>query len=340
MMEIGGDALDNDLGGPPMRMYLAAVVMIFGVIPADWFARARTIIAGTVKDMANMGKNLLMPLLFVGFLLCLLGVVCPMRALASPKDHGNVGVLQIDSEDTNSSALRRGLVDVALVIDGTGSMKVIVDDVNAEMSRLVDGLHRLVPETRIGIVIFGGKGEPMDVQPLTFSKANLQGFLGGLNQKKGGDWEEDTVGGCQTAIEKMEWRPHARLIIVLIGDSPPNKNDFGQLTELLRSFQKAGGEFDAIDVAEEEHRRFEVDFWRKSHHEDPPSISPLPEFYQQAKPAYRALTNLGGGTMETLGENEQIDDQIWGLATAGLGGHPSSGIGPTSNSVGASPNRD
>jgi hypothetical protein len=270
--------------------------------------------------MVNIGKNWLMPLLFVGFLLCLFGVGSPTRALATPQDQGNVGVLRIsDSEDTNSSALSRGGVDVALVIDGTGSMKMIIDDVNAEMSRLVDGLHGLVPETRIGIVIFGGKGEQMDVQPLTSSKAKLQGFLGGLNQKGASDREEDTLGGCQTAIEKMEWRPYAKRIIVLIGDSPPSKNDFGRLTDLLRSFQKSGGEFDAIDVAEEEHRRFEVDFWRKNHHEDPPSISPLPEFYQQAKPAYRALTSTGGGKMETLGENERIDDQIWGLATAGLG---------------------
>ena len=46
-------------------------------------------------------------------------------------------------------------------IDGTGSMHLIIDDVEAKMGQLVHAIHRLVPIARIGMVVFGGKGEKM-----------------------------------------------------------------------------------------------------------------------------------------------------------------------------------
>ncbi|MGO9452527.1 MAG: hypothetical protein ACLQDV_16030, partial [Candidatus Binataceae bacterium] len=57
--------------------------------------------------------------------------------------------------------LRRKGLDVVLVIDGTGSMNLIIDDVKAKMAQLIQSIHRLVPIARVGIIIFGGKGEAM-----------------------------------------------------------------------------------------------------------------------------------------------------------------------------------
>ena len=90
--------------------------------------------------------------------------------------------------------LRRKGLDVVLVIDGTGSMRLIIDDVKAKMQQLVQSIHRLVPIARIGIIVFGGKGEKMDVQPLTLSPQKLIDFLNGIQAMGGGEWEEDTLG--------------------------------------------------------------------------------------------------------------------------------------------------
>ena len=126
--------------------------------------------------------------------------------------------------------LRRKGLDVVLVIDGTGSMSLIINDVKARMGQLIQAIHRLVPIARVGIIVFGGKGEKMEIQPLTLSPQKLTEFLNGITAKGGGEWEEDTYSACETATEKMDWKPYAKKVVVLVGDSPPRKEDFAPLS--------------------------------------------------------------------------------------------------------------
>ena len=93
-----------------------------------------------------------------------------------------------------------------LVIDGTKSMDFVMDDVKARMTRLAIRVRQLVPIARIGVVVFGGKGEPLDMQPLTLSTAKLQTFLGSIQAKGGGEWQENTLGAVQAAVTKMDWK--------------------------------------------------------------------------------------------------------------------------------------
>src|ERR1022692_2773030 len=122
--------------------------------------------------------------------------------------------------------LRRKGLDVGLGIDGTGSMKLILEDVKAKMNQLMRAIHRLVPVARVGCIVYGGKGEPLDVQPLTLSADKLQYFLANMRAKGGGTWEENMLGAVQTAIGGMDYKPYAKKVIVLVGDSPPDKKDF------------------------------------------------------------------------------------------------------------------
>jgi hypothetical protein len=67
------------------------------------------------------------------------------------------------------SGLRRTGLDVVIVIDGTSSMRLVIDDVRGKMRDLMLAIHRLVPSARIGVIVFGGRGEQMQIQPLTTS---------------------------------------------------------------------------------------------------------------------------------------------------------------------------
>jgi len=210
--------------------------------------------------------------------------------------------------------LRRKGLDVVLVIDGTGSMKLIIDDVKAKMVQLIHSIHRLVPIARVGIVVFGGKGTKMDIAPLTLNPQKLVDFLGNLHAEGGDEWEEDLYGGVKNAINNMDWKPYAKKVIVLVGDSPPKKEDFQSVIADIRAFKEKNGMFNTIDVAAEEHERFEREFWLKVHREEPPKISPLPEFYQQTRAAYKVLANAGGGSMRSLTKDTHINQQVLILA--------------------------
>ena len=208
--------------------------------------------------------------------------------------------------------LRRNGLDIVLVIDGTKSMDFVMADVKARMTRLVVRIRQLVPIARVGVVVFGGKGEPLEMQPLTLSTAKLQTFLSSIQAKGGGEWEENTLGAVQAAVDKMDWKPNARKVIVLIGDSPPEKDDFAPLAALIRNFRSNNGTLSGVDVQAEEHERYEREFWIKVHRTEPTprDIGPLPPFAKQAQAAYKVLAAEGGGSIRSLSHDADVNQQV------------------------------
>jgi hypothetical protein len=208
--------------------------------------------------------------------------------------------------------LRHKGLDIVLVIDGTKSMDFVMDDVKARMTQIAVRVRQLVPIARVGVVVFGGKGEPLDIQPLTLSTARLEKFLGSIQAKGGGEWQENTLGAVQAAVTKMDWKPYARKVIVLIGDSPPEKEDFAPLLALLRDFRGNNGTLSGVDVQQEEHERYERAFWMRVHGTvpTPAEIGPLPEFAKQAQAAYKVLAATGGGSVRSLSHDADVNHQV------------------------------
>lgn len=205
--------------------------------------------------------------------------------------------------------LRRRGLDVVLVIDGTGSMEFVMDEVKAKMSALVLAIHRLVPVARIGIVQFGGRGEEDQVQPFTTSSAQLEAFLSGIKAQNGSDdWREDTLKAIKIAVLQMQWRPTAKKVIVLVGDTPPWDEDYAPIMNLISQFRNEDGTFNTVDVTQEEHELFE----RKELNAQ--TISPLPDFYLLTQHAYQAMARVGGGQWGSLSKDSAINQQVLILA--------------------------
>ncbi len=209
--------------------------------------------------------------------------------------------------------LRRSGLDVALVIDGTGSMKRIINDVKSKMRLLILAIHRLVPTTRMGIVVFGGRGEPMQIQPLTVSPDILINFLDNIQARNGGARQEDTLGGVRDAVDRMAWRPLAKKVIILVGDSPPFDEDMGPTLDEIRKLRAENGIFNTVDVTFEEHERFLKEYYRQIGL-TPPKDSPMPAFYFQTQQAYKAMATAGGGQWRSLTRDQQINQQVLILA--------------------------
>ena len=210
------------------------------------------------------------------------------------------------------TGLRHKGLDIVLVIDGTKSMDFVMADVKARMTQLAVRVRQLVPIARVGVVVFGGKGDPIDMQPLTLSTARLQTFLGSITAKGGGEWQENTLGGVQAAVTRMDWKPYARKVIVLIGDSPPEQEDFAPLLALIGDFRRNNGTLSGIDVQQEEHERYERELFIKVHRVEPTpkDIGPLPQFAKQAQAAYKVLASTGGGSIRSLSHDADVNHQV------------------------------
>ncbi|MBV8055214.1 MAG: VWA domain-containing protein [Deltaproteobacteria bacterium] len=211
------------------------------------------------------------------------------------------------------AGLRRSGLDVALVIDGTGSMKRIIDDVKGKMRLLILAIHRLVPATRMGIVVFGGRGEPIQVQPLTISPDVLLNFLNNIQAQNGGAWQEDTLGAVRTAVDRLAWRPLAKKVIILVGDTPPFDEDKEPTLDEVRKLRAENGIFNTVDVTVEEHKRFLQEYYREIGMK-PPKDDQMPSFYFETQRAYQDMAASGGGQWRSLTRDEQINQQVLILA--------------------------
>jgi hypothetical protein len=211
--------------------------------------------------------------------------------------------------------LRRSGLEVALVLDGTGSMLRVIGDAKTRMKQLIFALHALVPTARIGIVVFGGRGEPIEMQPLTVSSDKLIAFLNGISAHNGGEWQEDTLGGIRTAIDRMAWKPGSHKVIVLVGDTPPFNEDYEPVLEEIRRFRAENGAFNTVDVTVEEHERFVRDWYAAQGIKPPPdALQNMPSFYSETQRSYQAMAAAGGGVWKSLTKDEQINQQILILA--------------------------
>ncbi len=205
--------------------------------------------------------------------------------------------------------LRKKGLDVVLVIDGTGSMRFVIDEVKAKMEKLVLAIHRLVPVARIGIVQFGGRGEQDEIQPFTTSPDQLQAFLRNIKAQNGSyDWREDTLKGVKIAIEQMQWRPDAKKVIVLVGDTPPWDEDFAPIMQLITKFRSENGTFNTVDVTQEEHELFEREALNAK------TVSPLPDFYLLTQRSYQEMARVGGGEWRSLTKDKSINQSVLILA--------------------------
>ena len=148
--------------------------------------------------------------------------------------------------------LRQTGLDVVFVVDSTGSMAWVIDEVQARIVDIVDVVRTLVPVSRFGVVAYRDIGAPEYVtshQSLTYSLTKLTRFLGQLNAAGGGDIEEAVYEGMRVATEKSGWRMAAKKVIIVIGDAPPHKKTLKKLLAINRQFAQDNGQISTLDVS-------------------------------------------------------------------------------------------
>jgi hypothetical protein len=217
-------------------------------------------------------------------------------------------------------SLRKVGLDVAIVVDSTGSMQNVIDDLKRRMDDLAATMQRLVPTARVGAVTYrdrdddrGAPGGPRQSEAfvvkwtdLTFNVKKVQTFLDGIVAEGGGDWEEAVKDGLECAMRQLKWRSDAKKVIILVGSSPPHPQDVAAIHKLIADWRAKGGVVSTIDVSLMLHEEFERQMARWLHNEDLKEVSPLPDFYKEVSASFGEMAREGGGQTIAMGQQSTL----------------------------------
>ncbi len=120
-------------------------------------------------------------------------------------------------------------VDIAFVVDATGSMQDEIDFLKLEINDVVYQAKQMNNQLtmRFGSVFYRDHGDAYLTQKQDFTKvlSESSSFIKSQIADGGGDMPEAVDEGLQVAIEEMSWSEEARTrILFLILDAPPHNN--------------------------------------------------------------------------------------------------------------------
>lgn len=126
--------------------------------------------------------------------------------------------------------LSRSGLEVALVIDSTGSMQPTIDAARSALGDLALILQSLTPRLQIGIVHYKdhmdiGNGAGV-LQELTTNMKKVHKRLEKLRADGGGDFPEALEAGLRVCLdESFGWSPEASKLVVVVADAPGHAHE-------------------------------------------------------------------------------------------------------------------
>ena len=127
-----------------------------------------------------------------------------------------------------SQAIARPTVEVAFVLDTTGSMGGLIEGAKRKIWSIATAIVDSNPaaEVRIGLVAYRDIGDDYVTRTfdLTGDIQDLYGNLLELKARGGGDWPESVNEALDVAVNKLSWTQadDTRRIVFLVGDAPPH----------------------------------------------------------------------------------------------------------------------
>lgn len=132
-------------------------------------------------------------------------------------------------------------LDLALVVDCTGSMGDELDYLKAEIDGIAASVHRMFPEVdqRYALVAYRDQGDQYVTRVFDFT-GSLEGFRSTLSQQDangGGDYPE-AVHLALAEANKLSWRSETTArVLFLVGDAPPHEEYFRQTMDAVAALR-------------------------------------------------------------------------------------------------------
>ena len=121
-------------------------------------------------------------------------------------------------------------VNIAFMIDATGSMQDEISYLQAELQDVIAKTKTSLPEVdlKMGSVFYRDQGDDYVVKNFDFTSetSDLMQFIQNQNANQGGDFPEAVLEGLESSINQLSWEEDAttKLLFVLL-DAPPHYDD-------------------------------------------------------------------------------------------------------------------
>jgi hypothetical protein len=143
-----------------------------------------------------------------------------------------------------TAAHARQTVEVAFVLDTTGSMGPLIEGAKRKIWSIATAILDANPDAqiRMGLVAYRDIGDEYVTRKfeLTTDIQDLYANLLELRAKGGGDWPESVNEALDIAVNKLAWSngSDVRRIVFLVGDAPPHM-DYAQDTKYPQTLKVA-----------------------------------------------------------------------------------------------------
>ncbi|MCC8982412.1 vWA domain-containing protein [Bradyrhizobium acaciae] len=135
-----------------------------------------------------------------------------------------------------SSAIAKPVVEIAFVLDTTGSMGGLIEGAKRKIWSIATAIVDSNPDAdiRMGLIAYRDIGDEYVTKKVELTRdiQDLYANLLELKARGGGDWPESVNEALDVAVNKMQWtqgRDSTR-IVFLVGDAPPHM-DYAQDTK-------------------------------------------------------------------------------------------------------------
>jgi Mg-chelatase subunit ChlD len=155
-----------------------------------------------------------------------------------------LALLALPITSTLSQAIARPTVEVAFVLDTTGSMGGLLEGAKRKIWSIATSVVDTNPDAdiRIGLVAYRDIGDEYVTRTfdLTTDIQDIYANLLELKARGGGDWPESVNEALDVAVNKLQWTngSDARRIVFLVGDAPPHM-DYAQDTKYPKTLAVA-----------------------------------------------------------------------------------------------------
>ncbi len=121
-------------------------------------------------------------------------------------------------------------VDIAFMVDATGSMGDEIHYLQAELADVIDKVKDTLPglSLRTGSIFYRDKGEQYltRTSPLQRELKPTLDFIKKQSAGGGGDYPEAVEEGLERALKELDWNPKARArLLFMVLDAPPHQDD-------------------------------------------------------------------------------------------------------------------